>query len=414
VAVRNTDLTAIDNARERRRALILPREHGAWGLLLVPLITGAGVGFHKMWVLHACPEPCRGVSPPLRDVEVTFSSIVPFLSLLAAALALFWLRTPAESLLGTSAMRVQTNDERRAVVVAIAGLSAVALVALGTLLWAGRNPYLWLIGAAAAAAFIAQRLLKKLGRGTPSAPFLVPGAPFLARSLRRAQGRLLREKWGFSHGPNRALAQHSRMLSEIIGTIGLTSSAPAAYYVITGKFGATAWMLWLANLIFAGNQIHYVQLRIHTARVGGVRAKFTRGWTFAVGQLAMALVLVLACFRGFMPWLALIAFVPILFRGWFYFLQKPSPLVVRRLGWSELGQAVAFCVLFIAGFAFTHYNDSRRIIISPQCIRSPHDTSSRYHQLRGFAASRFFAVGAVRETRTIGIGCTPTRLPCVG
>ncbi len=28
---------------DRRRALILPREHGAWGLLLVPMVTGAGI-----------------------------------------------------------------------------------------------------------------------------------------------------------------------------------------------------------------------------------------------------------------------------------------------------------------------------------------------------------------------------------
>jgi hypothetical protein len=52
-----------------------------------------------------------------------------------------------------------------------------------------------------------------------------------------------------------------------------------------------------------------------------------------------------------MPWTALIAFAPILFRGWFYFFQKPGPLMVRRLGWSELSQAVAFCGLFIAAFA---------------------------------------------------------------
>jgi hypothetical protein len=52
-----------------------------------------------------------------------------------------------------------------------------------------------------------------------------------------------------------------------------------------------------------------------------------------------------------MPWIALIAFVPLLFRGWFYFFQKPAPLQVRRLGWGELAQAVAFCILFISAFA---------------------------------------------------------------
>ncbi len=270
--------------RERRHALILPREHGAWGLLLVPMVTGAGVAFRES------------------------NHILPLLLLLVAALALFWLRTPAESLLGTSAMRAQTKDERRVVGTVIAGLGAITALALGTLLWAWQNPLLWLMGATALAAFAAQALLKKLGR-------------------------------------------RARMLSEIVGTIGLTLSAPAAYYVITGKFGATAWILWVANLIFAGNQIHYVQLRIHTSRVEGRRAKFARGWAFAVGQLVMVAALAAACARGLMPWLALLAFAPLLFRGWFYFFQKPAPLMVRRLGWNELAQAIIFCVLFIGTLA---------------------------------------------------------------
>ena len=281
----STEVAAIQKARrERRHALILPREHGAWGLLLVPMVTGAGVAFRES------------------------AHIVPAMLLLVATLALFWLRTPAESLLGTSAMRAQTADERRAVASIIAVLVAVAAIALGALLWAGRNPYLWLIGAAAGVAFVAQALLKKLGRQT-------------------------------------------RMLSEIVGTIGLTATGPAAYYVITGKFGAMAWMVWIANLIFAGDQIHYVQLRIHTARIEGFRAKLKRGWAFAAGQLLMTAALTIACLSGLIPAIASIAFSPLLFRGWFYFIQKPATLAVRKLGWNELTHAVAFCVLFIAAFA---------------------------------------------------------------
>ncbi|MGD1080699.1 MAG: YwiC-like family protein [Candidatus Sulfotelmatobacter sp.] len=291
--------------RERWRALILPREHGAWGLLLAPMVTGAGVAFHES------------------------NHLLPVLLLLVAALALFWLRTPVESLLGTSAMRAQTTDERRVVGALIAGLGAVAALALGALLWKWQNPLLWLIGAAAVAAFIGQALLKLAWRQPPRLS---------------SQGEARRSS-------SKQLAQRIRMLSEIVGTIGLTASGPATYYVITGKFGATAWMLWLANLIFAGNQIHYVQLRIHTARIEGRRAKFARGWTFAVGQLVMAVLLAAACAHGMMPWIALIAFVPLLFRGWFYFLQSPKPLQVRRLGWNELSQAAAFCILFIAAFA---------------------------------------------------------------
>ena len=269
--------------RERRRALILPREHGAWGLLLVPMVTGAGVAFHQA------------------------SHIFPLILLLTAALALFWLRTPLENLLGTSAMRAQTLEESHTLRSAIALLGGIAAVALAALLWAGKNAGLWPLGVAVAAAFIAQAILKKLGRRT-------------------------------------------RILSEMVGTIGLTAAAPAAYYVITGEFNQTAWTLWLANILFAGDQIHYVQLRIHTAKVQGFRAKLAHGWGFALGQALMTAIITVACLSRLMPPIASLAFAPLLFRGWFYFIQEPTPLIVRRLGWSELKHATAFCVLLIATF----------------------------------------------------------------
>lgn len=279
--------SAMEKARrERNRALIVPREHGAWGLLLVPMVTAAGVAFRQN------------------------TNVFPFVLLLTAALSLFWLRTPLESLLGISAMRAETKEERGSVAFVVLYLAIVAVLASSMLLWAGQNPLLWLIGAAAGVAFVAQAVLRKMGR-------------------------------------------HTRMLSEIVGTIGLTASAPAVYYVITGKFGITGWMLWLANLMFAGNQIHYVQIRIHTCKLSGLHAKLARARTFALGQLAMAAVLGATCWLGWMPWLVLLAFVPLLLRGFYYFVQKPAPLRVRRLGWNELAQAIVFCVLFIMTFALS-------------------------------------------------------------
>jgi len=279
--------SAMEKARrERNRALIVPREHGAWGLLLVPMVTAAGVAFRQS------------------------TNVFPFVLLLTAALALFWLRTPLESLLGISAIRAETKEERGSVAFVVLYLAIVAVLAASMLLWAGQNPLLWLIGAAAGVAFVAQAVLRKMGR-------------------------------------------HTRMLSEIVGTIGLTASSPAVYYVITGKFGITGWMLWLVNLTFAGNQIHYVQIRIHTCKLSGFYAKLARARTFALGQLAMAAVLAAACWLGWMPWLVLLAFVPLLLRGFYYFVQKPALLRVRRLGWNELAQAIVFCVLFIMTFALS-------------------------------------------------------------
>jgi hypothetical protein len=301
---------ATDKARrERSRALIVPREHGAWGLLLVPLVTGAGVALRES------------------------SNLFPFVLLLTAALTLFWVRTPLESLLGISAMRAETKDERQSTMFAVLYLGTVALLSLSMLLWGGHNPLLWPIGATATFFFAAQALLKIMWRRPPRKP-----------ALSAVEG----SRDGEAERPrSKHQTQRLRMLSEVVGTIGLTLSAPAAYYVITGKLDATGWILWIANLVFAGDQIHYVQLRIHTARVEGLRAKLARGWAFAAGQAIMTVGITIACLTGLLPKYASLAFAPLLFRGWFYFVQKPAPLAVRKLGWSELTQAIAFCLILI-------------------------------------------------------------------
>jgi hypothetical protein len=60
-------------------------------------------------------------------------------------------------------------------------------------------------------------------------------------------------------------------------------------------------MLWLANLIFAGHQIHYVQLRIHPAKIEGLPAKLACGWAFAVGQAVMTAMLTVASMTRLLP-----------------------------------------------------------------------------------------------------------------
>jgi hypothetical protein len=269
----------------RARALIVPREHGAWGILLVPLVTGAAVGL------------------------MSHGRLLPLVAFTLAALALFWVRTPVESLLGTPPLRAQTPAERRTVVTAIGVLSVATAAALATLFWGGRNLGLVAIGGAAALAFAVQAGLKQLGRRT-------------------------------------------RMMAQLIGSAGLTCTAPAAYYAVTGRLDLRALALWLVNWLFAGNQIHFVQARIRSARIGGWREKFDHASGFFFGQIAMVLALVLAWRLGLLPALALVAFVPILFRGTRWFFRGPQPLDVHRLGLSELAHAIVFGILLMAGFYF--------------------------------------------------------------
>jgi YwiC-like protein len=271
--------------RSRLRALVVPREHGAWGMLLVPLATGAAVGI------------MRG------------GQALPLLLFLLAAMSVFWLRTPLESWLGTTPLRAQTVVERRALLVFILCLSAVAALMFTALFWGGQNRALLPIGAVVMLAFMAQAALKKLSRNL-------------------------------------------RMAAQVVGAIGLTATAPAACIVAAGRFDSVAAALWLANWLFAGDQIHFVQLRIHAARVEGMVRKLRCGRAFLAGQIFLAAVLIVTASAGFLPWFTLLAFAPVLLRGIAWFLHSAQPLAVRRLGWSELAHAVAFGALLVAAFRF--------------------------------------------------------------
>jgi len=271
-------------AAERRRQLVFPREHGAWGLLLVPLATGAASGLLA-----------GGQGQPL-------------LPLILLALSLFCLRTPLESWLGTSPIRARTGSERRLVGSAALGLAMVSVAALVWLLWEPRSRTLVWIGIIAALAFLLQVLIKT--------------------------------RW-----------RRGRTAAQIAGAAGLCATAPAAYSVTAGHWAEIAATLWLANWLFAANQIQFVQLRIHGARAENRREKRRLGRPFLTAQFLLIVILALVCSLGLFPWAAFVAFVPALVRGFVWFARAPRPLVVQVLGWTELVQTIAFGVLLVWGLS---------------------------------------------------------------
>ena len=267
----------------RNRALVIPREHGAWGMLLVPLATGAVVALRS---------------------SVNLGALALFI---LAAMSLFWLRTPVESWLGASPIKAQTSDERAFVLKVIAGIGVLAVVCITALLWDGQHRGLLTIGTIAASAFAMQAGVKKLGR-------------------------------------------KGRMPAQIIGAIGLTSTAAGAYYVATGKLDRIAVALWLANWLFAADQVHFVQVRIRSSRAANLDEKMKQGLPFLLGQVGLIGVILAACRFGFFPRAMALAFVPVLVRGTLWFVRRHRPLDVHKLGFSELAHAVIFGALLCASF----------------------------------------------------------------
>jgi hypothetical protein len=263
--------------------MVIPREHGAWGMLLVPLATGGVVAAGS---------------------GVNLGALVLFV---VAALSLFWLRTPVEAWLGTSAIKAQSPRERsavRTVAIAIAGASAATVAAL---FFFGYSRGLLMIGVVAAVAFTVQAAVKKLGRS-------------------------------------------GRMPAQVIGAVGLTSTAAGAYYVASGRLDHIAFALWLANWLFAGNQVHFVQVRIHSSRAGAVNEKLRQGYAFFAGQLVLLGVVIVLCHIHVFPRAVVVAFIPALLRGSLWFLRGPQPLDVHKLGFSELAHALIFGALLCAAY----------------------------------------------------------------
>jgi hypothetical protein len=150
----------------------------------------------------------------------------------------------------------------------------------------------------------------------------------------------------------RGLGRKARLPSQLAGAIGLTATSPAAYYLEPGHLGSRGLVLWLANWLFAWNQIHFVQLRIHAGRAGTFAQKSVRGKFFFFTQVALCVVLALAAAGRVTPLLVIIAFLPALFRGTRWFFRPPEPLDVKKLGWSELKQGAAFGILLALAFIF--------------------------------------------------------------
>jgi len=267
----------------RLKALVIPREHGAWGILLVPLVVGACLGSRY--------------GSGLRDIIL----------FLTAAIAIFWLRTPVESLLGTGVMRAHGAHERRAAFQVAFCVAGVAAAAVAALLYDGYGAGLLFIAFLAGAAFAVQSALKLFGRSM-------------------------------------------RMPSQILGAAGLTSTAAGAYYVSHGFLDHHAAAIWFACWLFAGDQIHYVQLRVHSSRAVTVREKMARGRNFFLGQLVLLGAAGAACRYGLLPPLAVLAFVPVVIRGAMWFGVKQGKLDLPWLGITELLHSITFAVLLITSY----------------------------------------------------------------
>jgi YwiC-like protein len=275
-------ILAFPRVTASQKRLLVPREHGAWALWLLPLITGGIVG---------CARGAAAAAPAL------WFSLV--------AIAAFLIRQPLESLLDVSIVRLRSAQERRVAVIWVIGLTAVAALGVMELVRLRRGLVL-LIAVAALFCFALAALCRR------------------ARALRVAK--------------------------QLIGALGLTSTAAGAYYVITGTLDSVALLLWLASWLFAAGQIEYVQLRLGTANARSRHDKIKAGWPLCLLHVAILAGAIAVSAAPHFPKFLPLAFAPAVIRIFVWIFSPVRPLKLYVLGFTELFQNIVFAALLALAF----------------------------------------------------------------
>ena len=118
--------------------LLVPREHGTWGLLLFPLISGGIVGY------SASPN----------------ASVKAALWFLLTTLSAFLIYQPLESLLGFSLIKVRSRQQQRVAIFSVIVLAIMATAGVWELFYLHRGFVLGL-GLTALACFYVRLLFRQ-------------------------------------------------------------------------------------------------------------------------------------------------------------------------------------------------------------------------------------------------------------
>lgn len=259
---------------------VLPREHGAWGVLFVPLLVGLGVS-------------------PIFSME-------SFL-ILPGTLFLFLARQPILTYFRERRfpreVRTQTPEALRWAF-AFACMGGLALVPL-------------LLGG---------RILLLAFGGAFALLFGLHVALILKRKDRS-------------------------FIGEQIGVLGLTLTAPMAYYASSMSLGWNAWLLYLLCALYFSGGIFLVKMKVaaHLAKqkIQTLSQRLSFGRATILYQLFLLCALLALIWFGHVPAYALLAFVPSVIQTGFDVAALSPDLELKRTGFTLLFHSVLFGIILV-------------------------------------------------------------------
>ncbi|MBI3015921.1 MAG: YwiC-like family protein [Candidatus Tectomicrobia bacterium] len=145
--------------------------------------------------------------------------------------------------------------------------------------------------------------------------------------------------------------RRDRALSnQLLAAVGLTLTAPGAYYVATGVLDSRALILWILNAAFFGSEVCYVQMRVQSLRL---RRPILRGTACTAFAAILAGVFVLSLF-SFLPPAFLLPFVPSPLKALWSALKSSRRFQIKRLGWLGVAHAMGFVGLCLLSWSLVY------------------------------------------------------------
>lgn len=297
--------TAARWPRRLAGALLLPREHGAWAMLLMPCLVGTAAAGWGGW-----PSLLL-----LTSVLLLFSS--------SRSLELLLQHRPfsPSSTTGAGQRAALTADPASRIEAASGWRQALLRLAL----------YLGVGGTAGAILLLLYHRWALLAIG--GLALAVLAGQMLLR------GRRLDRFWAV------------RLLS----IAALSATGPAAYYTATGVLDRHALAIWILVFLYLGSSVFYVRLFYPAStRQSNWAARHVRlrAERHMLGYLAATLLSVVTfAAAGLLPYLAPAAFVPLVGKvAWARFRRGDRPSL-KRIGLMEIGHTMLFALLAVAALA---------------------------------------------------------------
>jgi hypothetical protein len=138
--------------------------------------------------------------------------------------------------------------------------------------------------------------------------------------------------------------------AEILAILGMTLTAPAAYYAARGALDATAGWLWALCALYFTSSVFYVKLRVHWLNKRKAEQRRLSWRRCAVYHATLLAALAAFAAAGNLNLLALVAFAPVLGRSFWHLARPVEKINLRRIGFTEIAYALVFLVFITLTF----------------------------------------------------------------